>query len=137
MRKNNMDAIRQQPKLYGLPAYKSAAIPDESSTEEKRGWFFRRAVDLGVITMANSQPKPPGFFINFSTVTVLITILVFFGGLSMWLWNVAYQKGVDDFEKKQILERLDKAEQEVKKAKDLQLYNQSANEERHKEEKKK
>lgn len=122
--------------LYGLPAYKSQALPNEDSTEEKRSWFFNRLVDIGVITMANSQPKPPGFYINFSTITVLITILVFFGGLSTFLWSVAYQKGQDDFEKKQILERLEKAEQEVKKAKELQLYNQSANEEREKEKKK-
>lgn len=123
-------------KLYGLPRYESAGIPNEDSTEEKRSWFFRRLVDIGVIEMANSQPKPPGFYVNFSTITVLITILVFFGGLSAWLWNVAYQKGQDDLEKKQILERLDKAEQEVKKAKDLQLYNNGAKEENKQEKKK-
>lgn len=130
---NKMDAIRTENNTaYKFP---SATKSEETSTK-RHGWFFRRFVDIGVIEMTSSRKSPTAFYVNYSTIGILITILLFFGGISTWLWNVAYQKGQDDLEKKQILQRLDDAEKEVKKAKDLQLYNNGANEEKLKEKKK-
>lgn len=89
-----------------------------------RSWLFRRLVDLGVIDMAGSQNK--GWNINPTTITTLIAILLFFGGICTWLWNQAYQKGVDDMEKKIILERLSKAEDDLRRTKALQEYTSGA-----------
>ena len=137
--RNKMDAIQGR-KLYGLPRYESAGVPNEDSTEEKRSWFFNRLVDGGVIEEMAANPKPPGFYVNWTTVSGIILILSAIVGCFTYTynatWNAAYQKGIDDAEKKVILERLEKTEQDAKKAKDLQLYNQSANEEKLKEKKK-
>lgn len=127
--------------IYGLPRYKSQTVQNEESTEEKRSWFFNRLVDGGVITMADSQPKPPGFYVNWTTVSGVLLILSAIVGCFTYTynatWNAAYQKGQDDAEKKIILERLQKAEDDVKKATQLQLMNESPNSPlRHKENKK-
>lgn len=102
--------------------------------EHRPSWIFRRLADLGVIGMTNTRAK--GWHINPTTITTLIAILLFFGGICAWLWNVAYTQGSKDAEMKQRDAQIEQLQKEVKQAKDLQLYNQSANEEKQKKEKK-
>lgn len=124
--KNQMDALQQTPKLYQVPAIKSVEA-NEDSTEEKRSWLFRRLVDIGVIEdMATPQPK--GWNVNPSNITVLIGILLFFGTICGWLWNVAYKQGADDSDKKYILERLKEAEEKAARAERLQIVNDKESE---------
>ena len=94
----------------------SVQLPDD---EQKKSWFFDRAVDAGLIEMANSPTK--GWNINPTTVTSIIAILLFFGAICGWLWNVAYNQGIKDTETRQLMERLAIAEKEAKQAKDLSL----------------
>lgn len=125
-----MDGARQA-NVFGFPAIKSE-IPAEKP--ERRTWFFNRLVDLGLIAMNDESPKPPGFYINGTSVVGFLIIGAIIAGLFFYTYwaayQSAYQKGLDDAEKKAILERLNKAEQDVKKAKELQLYNNGALEEK-------
>lgn len=115
------------------------SIEATDKPDEQLSWFGERLNEAGVIRDM-AQTKPPGFYVNWTTVSGIILILSsIIGG---WIftynmtYNAAYQKGIDDAEKKVILERLEKTEKDAKQAKDLQLYNQSAAEENKKKEKK-
>jgi hypothetical protein len=126
-------------KIFEMPGYKAQALPDETSTKEKRGWFFRRLVELGVFEMADSQPKPPGFYVNATTIIGFIIIAATITGLFLYAVQSAresgYEKGKAEAERKALEIRLTKAEEDARRAKDMQLYNNGAKEE-HKEEKK-
>lgn len=119
--RQKMDAL-QRPTIYGVPNYKSQGIPDETSTEEKRGWFFRRLVELGVLEMADSQPKPPGFYVNFTTIIGFIIIAATITGLFLYAMHVAqeagYQNGKHEAEKQETDRRLLKAEEDARRAKE-------------------
>jgi len=117
------EAIPRPDNISLFPSRGVAKDADEHKSSYIRKWL----TDIGFIAMSNTQPKTPGFYINWSTISGVILILsTIIGG---WLytynatWNAAYQKGLDDAEKKIILERLTNAEKDGKQAKDLQLLN--------------
>lgn len=116
----------QNVQILSFPAIKSEDKPTEEKQSPERGWFFRRMRDLGVIEMADSQPKPPGFFINATTILSFLMIALIIIGLYIFTYiqasNAAYEKGVSDTEKKVMLERLAKAEEDARKAKEWQIF---------------
>jgi hypothetical protein len=105
---------------------------DETEKNDQPSWLFRRLVDQGLIDMAGQQ-KPAGWHINPTNLTTLITILGFIGGLFWFTWTTAYKQGhfeaerqaeivASEKEKKTLIERLEKAEADAKKAKELSTY---------------
>jgi hypothetical protein len=124
MRKSNMDGLSSA-KIFEMPGYKAQALPDETSTKEKRGWFFRRLVELGVFEMADSQPKPPGFYVNATTIIGFIIIAATITGLFLYAVQSAresgYEKGKAEAERKALEIRLTKAEEDARRAKEWNM----------------
>lgn len=129
-------------KIFNLPAYKSVGVADETSTKEKRSWFFRRAVDLGVIEMSDSQPRQPGFYVNATTVIGFIIIAATIAGLFFYAMHIAsesgYEKGKTEAERKALEIRLSKAEEDARRAKEWGMVkkDREEKEEENKEDKK-
>lgn len=109
---NRMDA-QTGTRILGWPS--QGITPANDDIEERVSWFRQRLIDLGVIEMATST-KPPGFFLNWTTVTGIIALCVFIGGIFMFAWNVAYQQGLKDAEMKTLQERLAIAEKKAEAA---------------------
>lgn len=99
-----------------------------SDTDETRPlkWWERILHQLGVLTMATAPTRPPGFYVNISTVTFFIAVIGTIGGLWWFTWqtaqDVGYQRGKAEIEQKVLLERLAKSEQDAAEAKKLQTY---------------
>lgn len=95
--------------------------------EHELSWFGRRLAELGVINDMTTSTKPPGFYINYSTVTVIVLLLSSIAGLWWFTWNTAYQSGYQKAEYQAQIEQLQKeAADAKKKAEDalkLQTYN--------------
>jgi hypothetical protein len=114
------------PGVFPFPAKDQSGSEGEAITDAHPGWFRRRMLDLGVFTMANSSHNPPGFYVNWTTVTGLIALCVFLGGLFLWTWNTAYQQGQQESERQHLIQRLEKAEKDAEEAKKLQTYQAGA-----------
>ncbi len=101
----------------------------EEKSEDRESWLKNRLLDMGLI-MADSQPKTPGFYVNWTNFIGFLFIGLVIVGLFIYTYsatyNSAYQKGLDDAERRSLKERLEKTEADVKKAKELQLYSQGA-----------
>lgn len=84
----------------------------EIITETKQPWYIRAAIWTGVIMAA--PEKPSGWQISPAVITLALVIagMVASGG---------YYMGLKDAENRQILERLQKAENDARIAKDLGL----------------
>jgi hypothetical protein len=104
-------------------------VPDDPTVRPPT-WMERRAIELGVIEMAAAPTKPPGFYVNFTTISFLIVVLSAIGGLWWFTWQTAYQRGERDAqiqaereqsarERKALEERIVKAEEDARKAKEF------------------
>lgn len=85
-------------------------------------WMERRLIELGVIEMASAPTKPPGFYVNWSTVTGIIAILGVIGALFVYVWNTAHQQGIKDAEIRHLQMEIKKAQDDAAEAKKLQTY---------------
>lgn len=89
-------------------------MPD--TTEQKRSRVRRFLEVLGVLNMANSQQKTEQS-VNYATVLVLLAVLGAIGGLYSWTakinYEYGYERGRTEMEKQVILERLQRAEQQL------------------------
>ncbi len=56
-------------------------------------WYKRRLTDLGVISMAHTEPRPPGIILNYTTLLFYITVLTFIAGGFWWTWQRAEESG--------------------------------------------
>ena len=93
--------------------------------EPELSWLQRRMADTGVI-MALTQPKlPPGFYVNWTTVTSLIVVVTAIAGLWYFTWQSARESGFAagkiEAERQQLADRLTKAEEELRRTKDLKV----------------
>lgn len=115
-RKEPMDAAKSNVSTF--PALVSIA---EEHTERRKAysWIDRRLLELGIKAMAD-KPTPPGLYVNFSTASFFILVLGTMAGLWWFTWQTAnqagYDRGVNETEKRILLERVEKAEEDAKKA---------------------
>lgn len=120
---NRMDA-QTGTRVLGWPS--QGITPANDDIEERVSWFRQRLIDLGVIEMATST-KPPGFYVNFSTVTVIVLVVSAIGGLWWFTWQTAYQQGFQKAQYDAQIEQLQKESADAKKkaedALKLQTYN--------------
>ena len=92
----------------------------EMSREEEVSWLTRRLYDLGVLDMAPSTQKPPGFFVNWTTVTSLVVVVSAIVGLWYFTWQTAELRGIEkgkaEAERKALEDKMafEKAEQQRK-----------------------
>jgi hypothetical protein len=97
-------------------------FPSEKPEEVYIPWWKRQLLYGGILTMAGSQTKPPGFFVNLQTLALIVPIVLAILGGFWWTWERAIQKGIEigvtQTEKRQLEERLQALEKE-KQAKDL------------------
>lgn len=82
--------------------------------EPKQPWYKRAAIWTGVIMAAPTPEKPNGWTISPAVITLVILI----GSLVAW---GGYFVGQASERERQILERLTKAEDDARRAKDLGL----------------
>ncbi len=94
---------------------------------ENPTWIQRRLLDLGIIKMPNALPKPPGFYVNFTTIAALTVIIGFIAGGFWWTWQqgklAGYEAGKQETVNQQLQQQLDSIQTDAKKAKDLAIYN--------------
>jgi hypothetical protein len=118
----------QVSRVFNFPATTSEMSADD---KEQWSWLDRRLYELGVYDMAPSTSKPPGFFINWATVTSLILVVSAIVGLWYFTWQTAqqqgFEKGRQEAERQQLLERLNKTEEELRRTKDLKLIQSGQN----------
>lgn len=109
-----------------LPTYQQ--VPIEESKGEELSWWQRRALDLRITTMA--PPTKP--YWNTTMVTAWVAVIV---GLvttlsavcALWYFTDqsaekrGYERGLQQAEQQQILERLQKTEEELRRTKELKL----------------
>lgn len=107
-------------------------LPSSSIAEDdvpKDSWLRRRLFDLHLIAMPNSQPQPPGFYVNWTSLSAIVVIVGAIAGLWYFTWNTAqsqgYEKGKAEAEKIQMQRQIDTASQKADKAKDIALGGQS------------
>lgn len=95
--------------------------------EPKPSWFRQRLMDIGVLMAPHTEAKPPGFFVNWTSLSAIVVIVGAIAGLWWFTWQqgqaLGYERGKAEAEKQQILDRLTLAEAEAKKAKDTALIN--------------
>lgn len=104
-------------------------FPERQSTDDpavrELNFLGRRLHEAGVIEMAPST-KPPGFFVNWTTVTSLVVVVSAIVGLWYFTWQAAeqagYHRGKDEIEKQQLLKQIDDAKRDAAEAKKLQTY---------------
>ena len=86
-----------------------ANIESDPSTRQPT-WLERRLSELGAIEMAPST-KPPGFYVNWTTVTSLIVVVSAIAGLWWFTWQTAEQRGIEkgriEAEKQQMQRQID------------------------------
>jgi hypothetical protein len=89
-------------------------------------WIKRRLHELGVLAMPATNPQPPGFFVNWTTITSLIVVVSAIVGLWYFTWQAAqeagYQRGRDEAEKQQLIKQIEEAKRDAAEAKKLQTY---------------
>lgn len=92
-----------------------------------RAWLDQQLYNLGIKTMESPETRPPGFYFNYSTAIFYVTIIALVAGGWWWSWQQAdkngYERATQEAEIRQLKERLNAAESDAKKAKDLQLAN--------------
>lgn len=86
MAKMNENVARSNVNFF--PGYASVA------EETELNFLGRRLYEAGVIEMAPST-KPPGFFINWTTVTSLVVVISAIVGLWYFTWQTAEQRGIE------------------------------------------
>lgn len=118
---NAATAAAQEPNVYPIrrepPAVSTDTTPEERGELSRLGRFLH---NLGAIEMANtSSTKPPGFYLNYSTVLFYITVLGFIAGGFYWTWQRGDESGYKRRDQEAVIEKL-KAEQaaELKKLND-------------------
>lgn len=103
----------EQPRTIQFPGL--ANIAKEPKQPVEFSWAQRRLLELGVLLMPDSPTKPPGFYINFSTITFIILVVGSIAGLWWFTWQKAemtgYERGRQEVEMKQMNERILKAEE--------------------------
>jgi len=98
---------------YNVPIPAPAAVnPSVHKQKEKgRAWLRNRLLDLNFIGMTTTNNKPSGFFVNYTTITVVIAIVMslgtLIGGLYKYTYDVAYQKGVTDTKQTQLQQEIE------------------------------
>lgn len=96
------------PKIFTFPAMSEETRRQEK--DEQLSWTFRRLYEAGVIDMSPST-KPPGFYVNWTTVTSLIAVLSLIGGLFYFTWNTSasinFERGKASAEKEQLQRELE------------------------------
>lgn len=101
-----------------------ATVEDDPSIRPP-SFIENRLYDLGVLDMAPSTQRPSGFFVNWTTATGIVVILTAIVGLWYFTWQsaqqIGYEKGKAEAEQHQLLERLTKTEEELRRTKDLKL----------------
>lgn len=124
MKRMNETAL---PKVFDFSTRGQA---EEMSRDEEVSWLTRRLYELGVLDMAPST-KPPGFYVNWTTVTSLIVVVSAIVGLWYFTWQTAqqagFEKGKQEAERQQLSERLNKTEEELRRTKDLKLVQAGQN----------
>lgn len=113
-----------------------------SDTEEVRAsWWQQWLLDLNIFAMPHSQTKPPGFYVNFTTIAALTVIIGFIAGGFWWTWQRGQESGIAIGEQRAINQQLQKqisdAAEAAAKAKDIALGAHSDQQEFEKEKKKK
>jgi hypothetical protein len=106
--------------------FKPVLVAKEAEETRPLRWYERFLHNIGVLTMANAPTRPPGFYVNISTVTFFIAVLGTIGGLWWFTWqtaqDVGYQRGKAEAERLVLLERLAKSEADAAEAKKYQVY---------------
>ena len=104
-----------------VSSFPSLAVLADDAEERRKvySWLDRRLFELGIYAMPNEN-RPPGFYVNWTTITSLIVVVSAIVGLWYFTWKSAdeagFQRGKAEAEKQQILDRLNKAEEDAKKA---------------------
>lgn len=121
-----------------IPGGQAVEMSDDPSVRPP-SWFARRFYDLGVLDMAPSTNRPSGFYVNWTTITSIVLIVSAIVGLWYFTWQsaqqIGFEKGKAEAERMQLLERLGKTEDELRRTKDLRLV-QSGQQAGHEQEKK-
>lgn len=109
--------------IQNFPGF--AALADDLSHKRRHwGWLEQRLYELGIFTMPD-KPNTPGFLVNWTSITCLLIVVMTIAGLWFYTWSVAHEsgfkEGIEATEKRQLLERLEKAEKTAQQAKDLNL----------------
>lgn len=91
-------------------------MPMASSEPHELSFLGRIFYNLGVTDMAPST-KPPGFFVNWTTVTGIIVVLTTIAGLWWFTYQTAqqagYQQGRADAEKLRLEKELEATKQRL------------------------
>jgi hypothetical protein len=98
----NGQAVKRQT-VTQFPAILPSVTGDQPA--ESPSWLKRRLYDLGVLAMANEPARPPGFFVNVTTLSIWIAIVAsVLGGfwfMHQRIENDGYQRGILEEQKKQ------------------------------------
>lgn len=109
MKRMNETAL---PKVFDFSTRGQA---EQMAREKEVSWLYRRLYDLGVLDMAPSTQKPPGFFVNWTTVTSLVVVVSAIVGLWFFTWQTAEQRGIEKGKAEAEKERLEKELQSLQK----------------------
>lgn len=126
-----MPNVETVPNVRYFPPTEITEMPPADEPQAP-SWIKRRLTDLGVYSMANTQP--PAITLNYSTVLFYMTVLGFIAGGFVWTWQqgkvAGYEAGKQEVINQQLIDRLTRAEAEAErskteaqKAKELQLLN--------------
>lgn len=116
--RTRMDAAAVKPNVYPIKSDQETENPEPQVVWWKR-WLFNG----GILTMAGTPRRPPGFFVNIQTVTFLIVVLGAIASLWLYTKDAYYQQGAKDNELQTIKLQLEALQADEKKRKELEIYN--------------
>lgn len=99
----SMAAIAPKTNVTDFPLPEPMEVPDDAPIP-----FWKRQLYYGgFLTMAGSQPKPPGFYVNIQTATFLLVVLGAIAGLWAYTKDTYLKQGYQ-------LRQIEELEQKVK-----------------------
>ena len=104
-----MDATNIYPIGKAFPV-----LPNEEPEEARRKWWLRVTDWVGITMSTLNDKNPNGWSLNPATVTLALAVAALIAGGS-------YYMGARDTNDKYMLERIQKAEDDARRAKDLSI----------------
>jgi hypothetical protein len=106
---------RKRETVLSFPALHGYAMGQSDPAIRQPSWIKARLYELGALAMSEEPTRPPGFFVNWTTVTSLIIIVSAIAGLWFFTWQTAEQRGFEKGKAESEKQRLEKELEAVRK----------------------